>query len=57
MLQKLQIKGDALRIMHARLFGYKYVETERNIRVGEYVRWISSKNVNQGPGYVRMRPN
>lgn len=43
-LQKLQIKGDALRIMHARLIGYKYAETERDIRVGEYVRWISLKN-------------
>ena len=43
-LQKLQIKGDTLRIMHARLIGYKYVETERDIRVGEYVRWISLKN-------------
>jgi len=42
-LQKLQIKGDALRIMHARLIGYKYSETERDIRVGEYVRWISLK--------------
>jgi len=42
-LQKLQIKGDTLRIMHARLIGYKYVETERDIRVGEYVRWISLK--------------
>ena len=43
-LQKLQIKGDALRIMHARLIGYKYAETERDLRVGEYVRWISLKN-------------
>lgn len=43
-LQKLQIKGDALRIMHARLIGYKYAETERDIRIGEYVRWISLKN-------------
>jgi hypothetical protein len=43
-LQKLQIKGDALRIMHARLIGYKYAETKRDIRVGEYVRWISLKN-------------
>ena len=43
-LQKLQIKGDALKIMHARLIGYKYTETERDIRVGEYVRWISLKN-------------
>lgn len=45
-LQKLQIKGDALRIMHARLIGYKYAETEQDIRVGEYVRWISLKNPN-----------
>jgi|LakMenEpi03Aug12_release.lakeMendotaPanAssembly.Ray.scaffolds.fasta_scaffold577482_2 hypothetical protein len=46
-LQKLQIKGDALRIMHARLIGYKYAETEHDIRVGEYVRWISLKNPNK----------
>lgn len=43
-LQKLQIKGDALKIMHARLIGYKYAESGQDMRVGEYVRWISLKN-------------
>jgi hypothetical protein len=44
-LQKLQIKGDALKIMHARLIGYRYIDFDGgdDVRVGEYVRWISLK--------------
>lgn len=57
-LQKLQIKGDALKTMHARLVGYRYIDNDCDngndndcdngnendrVRVGEYVRWISLK--------------
>jgi len=49
-LQKLQIKGDALKTMHARLIGYRYIDNDGDngnendrVRVGEYVRWISLK--------------
>ena len=49
-LQKLQIKGDALKTMHARLVGYRYIDNDcangnenDRVRVGEYVRWISLK--------------
>lgn len=48
-LQKLQIKSDALKTMHARLIGYRYIDNDGDgdvndrVRVGEYVRWISLK--------------
>jgi hypothetical protein len=42
-LQKLQIKGVALRTMHATLIGYKYIETFDQLRRGRYIRWISLK--------------
>ena len=51
-LQKLQIKGDALKTMHARLVGYRYIDNDCDngndrVRVGEYVRWISLKRPDQ----------
>ena len=51
-LQKLQIKGDALKTMHARLIGYRYIDNDDDngndrVRVGEYVRWISLKRPDQ----------
>ena len=51
-LQKLQIKGDALKTMHARLVGYRYIDNDGDngndrVRVGEYVRWISLKRPDQ----------
>jgi hypothetical protein len=42
-LQKLQIKGVALKTMHATLIGYKYIETFDQLRRGRYIRWISLK--------------
>ena len=51
-LQKLQIRGDALKTMHARLVGYRYIDNDGDngndrVRVGEYVRWISLKRPDQ----------
>jgi hypothetical protein len=42
-LQKLQIKGVALKTMHATLIGYKYIENFDQLRRGQYIRWISLK--------------
>jgi hypothetical protein len=42
-LQKLQIKGVALKTMHATLIGYKYIENFDQLRRGRYIRWISLK--------------
>lgn len=42
-LQKLQLKGDVLKTMHATLIGYKYIDDISEIRQGRYIRWISLK--------------
>lgn len=42
-LQKLQLKGTALKTMHATLIGYKYIDNIDDLAVGRYVRWISLK--------------
>ena len=42
-LQKLQLKGNVLKTMHATLIGYKYIEDISDLQIGRYIRWISLK--------------
>jgi hypothetical protein len=42
-LQKLQLKGNVLKTMHATLIGYKYIEDICDLQIGRYIRWISLK--------------
>jgi len=42
-LQKLQLKGNVLKTMHATLIGYKYIEDINDLQIGRYIRWISLK--------------
>ena len=39
-LQRLQIKGDELKLLHKKLKNYRYCENSNDLRFGFYIRWI-----------------
>ena len=45
-LQRLQIKGEDLKIFHKKLKYYRYCDNSKGIRFGFYIRWIPLKSPN-----------
>ena len=46
-LQKLQLKGNELKLFHFKLKDYRYVEEMNEIQFGSFIRWIPlNKNTN-----------
>jgi hypothetical protein len=39
-LQKLQISGKELKLFHASLKDYRYINELKDLQVGRYIRWI-----------------
>jgi len=39
-LQKLQLSGQELKDLHARLKDYRYINELNDIQIGRYIRWI-----------------
>jgi len=39
-LQKLQLKGDELKLYHLKLDDYRYVDELKDIQFGRFIRWI-----------------
>ena len=44
MLQKLQIGGGELKMMHKKLKDYRYCSDMNDVQYGYYIRWIPLKN-------------
>ena len=43
-LQQLQFKNDKLKLYHAKLKDYRYVDELNDLKYGQYIRWINIKN-------------
>ena len=43
-LQRLQIKGPELKVLHKKLKNYRYCAEPKDLRYGFYIRWIPLKN-------------
>ena len=43
-LQQLQFKNDKLKLYHAKLKNYRYVDELNDLKYGQYIRWINIKD-------------
>ena len=43
-LQQLQFKNDKLKLYHAKLKDYRYVDELNDLKYGQYIRWINIKD-------------